>query len=228
MIGYVRVSTVEQADSGLGLEAQEHSLREEAARRGWDLIIIRDEGKSGKVINGGLRSALEQLARGLADGLAVPKLDRLARSVAHAADIMETARAQGWNLVVLDLGMDLSTPQGRALAQTMAVFAELERELISIRTKEAMAAAKARGVKIGRARLAPAGVLRRIVLSRNAGASFGSIARELTAEQVLSPTGRPSWQESTVRGSLTRRSRDGPHPEAGDREAPERPAGRGV
>lgn len=199
LIGYVRVSTAEQADSGLGLAAQETALREEATRRGWALEIVRDEGKSGKRVNAGLRSALDQLAAGLAEGLVVAKLDRLARSVAHAADIMETARAQGWNLVVLDLGMDLSTPQGRALAQTMAVFAELERELISIRTREAMAAAKARGARIGRPRLVSPALARRIVRQRNAGESFGSIARELSAEAVLSPSGRPVWQESTVR-----------------------------
>ena len=118
MIGYVRVSTEEQAESGLGLAAQEMNLCEEADRRGWALEIVRDEGKSGKRVNAALRSALDQLAAGLAEGLVVTKLDRLARSVVHAADIMDAARAQGWNLVVLDLGMDLSTPQGRALAKT--------------------------------------------------------------------------------------------------------------
>ena len=127
------------------------------------------------------------------------KLDRLARSVVHAAEIMEAARAQGWNLIVLDLGMDLSTPQGRALAQTMAVFAELEREMISIRVKEAMGAAKARGARFGRPRLVSTPVARRIVRAREAGQSFGAIARELTADGIPSPSGRPAWQESTVR-----------------------------
>jgi hypothetical protein len=63
-----------------------------------------------------------------ADALVVTKVDRLARSVVAAADIMQAAQQQGWSLIILDLGMDLSTPSGKAMAQMLAVFAELERE----------------------------------------------------------------------------------------------------
>lgn len=146
-----------------------------------------------------LREALDHLAAGRADALIVARLDRLARSVAHAADILDLARRQGWNLIIADLGLDLSTPQGRALAQTMAVFAELERELISQRTREGLAAARAKGKRIGRPRLAPSAVVDRICSERKAGASFGSIARALTADEVLTPAGRTTWQSSTVR-----------------------------
>ena len=65
MIGYVRVSTQEQADSRLGLGAQEAAIRTEAQRHGWDLTIYRDEGASGKQVNLGLRKALEELSAGL-------------------------------------------------------------------------------------------------------------------------------------------------------------------
>jgi DNA invertase Pin-like site-specific DNA recombinase len=99
----------------------------------------------------------------------------------------------------LDLGVDFSTPQGRAMANMLATFAEFERDMISVRTKEALSSARARGTRLGRPRLVSAALARRIVGAHDAGASFGSIARELTAEQVLSPAGRPRWQESTVR-----------------------------
>jgi DNA invertase Pin-like site-specific DNA recombinase len=197
--GYSRVSTDEQAQSGNGLQAQRSAIDAEAARRGWTVEHHADEGASGKYINVDLQEALQLLASGQGDGLIVSKLDRLARSIVHAANIIDAAQAQGWSLVILDLGVDLSTATGRAFANTIMVFAQLERELISERTKAALAAKKARGESIGRPRLATAGVVRRIVLGRNAGLSFGRIARALEAEAILSPAGRPTWQASTVR-----------------------------
>lgn len=198
-LGYLRVSTEEQADSGLGLDAQELKLREKADREGWALEILADRGKSGKYVNAGLRDALDQLSAGLADGLIVAKVDRLARSVQHAATIINRAREESWNLVALDLGVDFSTPQGRAMANMLATFAEFERDMISVRTKEALAATKARGTRLGAPRLVSPALARRIVSSHDAGATFGAIARELTAQRILSPAGRPTWQESTVR-----------------------------
>lgn len=186
-------------DSGLGLEAQEECITREAARRGWTCGVLADVGRSGKHVNPQLRRALDLLASGQADALMVSKVDRLACSVPHASDVLGLAQRQGWDLVVLDLGVELGTPQGRAMAQMLAVFAELERELISSRTREALAARKRRGEPIGRPRLAPAPVVRRIVQAREAGASYRTIAGALTADGVLSPAGRPAWQESSVR-----------------------------
>ena len=109
MFAYTRVSTEEQADSRNGLEAQVEAINVEAARRDWDVEHFGDEGASGKYINAGLREALQLLASGQGDGLIVAKMDRLARSIINAADIIERANEQGWNLVVLDLGVDLTT-----------------------------------------------------------------------------------------------------------------------
>jgi DNA invertase Pin-like site-specific DNA recombinase len=199
VIGYRRVSTDEQAANGHGLDAQHAAIKEHAERKGWTVEWKADEGKSGKRINPGLRESLELLRTGQADALVVTKMDRLARSVVAAADIMEAARKQGWTLVVLDLGMDLSTPSGKAMAQMLSVFAELEREMISTRTKDGLAAARAKGVSIGRPSGIPAEVRRRIVLAREAGQSFATIAKDLTAEGVLTPTGLSTWSESVVR-----------------------------
>jgi DNA invertase Pin-like site-specific DNA recombinase len=199
MFGYARGGTEEQAESRNGLEAQQDTIATEAERRGWDVEYFSDEGASGKYINGNLREVLHLLASGQGDGLIVAKLDRLARSIIHAANIIEDAQRQGWSLVVLDMNLDLSTASGRAMAGTLAVFGQYERELISERTKAGLAAKKRRGEPIGRPRLAQPGVVRRIVLDRNTGLSYDRIATALEAEGILSPAGRPKWQPSTVR-----------------------------
>ena len=171
MFGYTRVSTEEQADKRNGLEAQREAIDAEAQRRGWDVEHFADEGASGKYINGNLREVLHLLARGQGDGLIVAKLDRLARSVVHADNVIQDAQAQGWSLVVLDLNLDLTTAAGRMIAGQFALFAQYERELISERTKAGLAAKKRRGEPIGRPRLAQPGVVRRIVMDRKAGLS---------------------------------------------------------
>lgn len=200
MLAYTRCSTEEQATGGYGLGAQRDAIDAEAVRRGWEVEHFADEGKSGKYINPALRDVLDLLAAGQGDGLVVAKLDRLARSVGHADDILRLAQQQGWALVVLDLGVDLTTPAGRMVAQVMATFAEFEREMISQRTKDGLARARREGKRLGRRPLAKPGLVRRIVIDRDeAGLSFARIARGLEAEGIPSPEGRPTWQPSTVR-----------------------------
>lgn len=196
---YTRVSTEEQAEKRNGLEAQRATVDAEAERRGWDTEHFTDAGVTGKVIGPQLREVLALLASGQGDGLMVAKLDRLSRSIVNAANIIEAAQAQGWSLVVLDLGVDLTTAAGRMMAMNLVNFAQYERELISERTKAGLAAKRARGERLGRPRLAKPGVVRRITLDRNAGLSFAKIASALEAEGILSPAGLSTWQPSTVR-----------------------------
>ena len=215
-LGYLRVSTEGQAASGNGLDAQRLTVTTEAERRGWAVEVITDEGASGKHVNAGLRDCLDQLATGRADALIVAKFDRLARSPRNAIDIIDAARDQGWDLVVCDLALDLSSPSGRAMANMLATFAEFERDMISVRTREGLAAAKARGVRIGRPRLAPASVVDRIVRDRDEGSSFDAIARNLATDHVLSPAGRPIWQASTVRRLYNASAYTPPFPGGGE------------
>jgi DNA invertase Pin-like site-specific DNA recombinase len=198
-LGIARVSTEEQAEHGHSLDAQDARLTEEADRRGVDLELIPVPGRSGKAMSPELRAALDRLARGEAAGLMVTKLDRLTRRVSIASDIIAAAQAQGWNLVVADLGIDLSTWQGRAMAHMLATFAEVERELISERTRDGLAVARSQGKRIGRPRLVSDAIRERIITEREKGNSFRLIAQDLTADGVLSPEGRPAWQASTVR-----------------------------
>lgn len=198
-LAYTRVSTEEQASSGNGLEAQRAAIDAAAKVRGWSMEHFTDAGVSGKVIGPQLAEVLQLLASGQADGLVVAKLDRLSRSIINAATIIKHANEQGWSLVALDLGVDLTTAAGRMVAHNLMGFAEYERDLISERTKAALAAKKARGERIGRPRLAKPVVVNRIVKARKAGDTFGAIARALEADGVLSPQGNPTWEPSTVR-----------------------------
>lgn len=199
MFGYERVSTEEQAQSRNGLDAQRTTIDAEAERRGWDMEYHTDAGVSGKVIGPELQEVLALLASGQGDGLVVAKLDRLSRSIINAANIIEYAQTQDWSLVVLDINVDLTTAAGRMIAHNLMSYAQYERELISERTRAGLAAKKARGERLGRPRLAKPGIVRRIVMDRNSGLSFAKIATTLEAEGILSPTGRPTWQASTVR-----------------------------
>lgn len=200
MFGYTRVSTEEQADKRNGLEAQREAISAEAARRGWDVEYFTDAGVSGKAVGPQLQEVLQLLASGQGNGLIVARLDRLSRSIVNAANIIESARAQGWSLVMLDLGVDLTTAAGRMMAMNLVNFAQYERELIGERIREGMAAKKRRGEPIGRPREVAAGLVRRIVIDReDAGLSFDRIATALEAEDVSAPRGGKKWHASTVR-----------------------------
>jgi DNA invertase Pin-like site-specific DNA recombinase len=199
-VGYVRVSTLEQADSGLGLEAQRLAIRQECSRRGWELVSIEeDAGWFGKVATRpGLQRALEACSTGATDSLVVAKLDRLSRSVQQAAALLAEAEHEGWALVALDLGADLSTPAGEVMAHVLASIAQFERRLIGQRTKDALAVKKAQGVRLGRPHVLPAEVAARISRKRKAGRSLQAIADGLNGDGVATAHGGSRWWPSTV------------------------------
>src|SRR3954453_18201171 len=167
VLGYVRVSTDEQSDSGAGLEAQRRAIVAECKRRGWQLVeVIEDAGFSAKDLNRpGIKVALEVLKSGDAKALVAAKLDRLSRSMLDSTALMAMAQKQGWALVALDCAVDTTTPAGEAMANVLATFAQFERRLISQRTKEALAAKRASGTlrgPIGRPRVMPDHVITEI------------------------------------------------------------------
>jgi DNA invertase Pin-like site-specific DNA recombinase len=204
VIGYQRVSTEEQAASGLGMADQRSVIEGEAARRGWtDLTFLADDGFSAKnLARPGISRALNLLSAGEASTLVVSKLDRLSRSILDFVSLMERARREGWQLVVLDLAVDTSTPSGSLMANVLASFAEYERRLISARTSAALQAKKAQGARLGRPRAVPAEVASRILSARRAGATLRAIAEALNDDGVPTVNGGRSWYASTVAGVL--------------------------
>lgn len=142
-IGYARVSTDEQ-----NLDLQRQALEA-------DGCAYVHEDKASGVLNGrkGLTDALARCHEG--DVLVVWKLDRLGRSLLDLVGLVEDLKTRGVGLKVLTgqgAQVDTTRPEGRMIFGIMATLAEFERELIRERTKAGMAAAKRRGVKVGRPR----------------------------------------------------------------------------
>jgi DNA invertase Pin-like site-specific DNA recombinase len=206
-VGYIRVSTDEQEGSGLGLEAQRAAIEGEATRRGWNLIEVFTDTASGRSLSRrpGLEAALVKLESGGASALIVSKLDRLSRSTKDFALLMERAQRRSWSPVVLDLGVDTTTPVGELVASVMMSVAQWERRAIGQRTKEALAVAKGQGVKLGRPRQLPEPIRRRIVKMRKRGLTFRAIADTLNDESVPTAQGGLKWYASTVRKVLLAR-----------------------
>jgi DNA invertase Pin-like site-specific DNA recombinase len=199
MIGYLRVSTEDQASSGLGLDAQRHTIQRYADAHGWDVVWYEDAGLSAKSMDRpALQDALTRLhpKKRDVDGIVVAKLDRLSRSVHDFSGLLRVANARGWSVVAIDLGVDTSTPTGRLVANVMMSVAEWEREIIGARTSAAMQAAKRQGRHMGRVSTLPEGTARRLLALR-ATCTLAGTAAQLNAEGLTTATGAP-WTASAV------------------------------
>lgn len=142
-IFYLRVSTSEQGKSGLGLSAQQEALNQFAATEGFTPVQVVTEVASGKLgveDRPGLRDALAA-AKKLKCAVIVAKLDRLSRDVAFISGLM----SRGVPFIVAELGIDTDP----FILHLFAALSEKERKLIGSRTKAALAALKAQGVKLG-------------------------------------------------------------------------------
>lgn len=202
VVGYVRVSTAEQADSGLGLAAQVGMIEAESGRRGWNLAAIyEDAGASGKTVANrpGLDEALCAVRSEAAAALVVAKLDRLSRSLLDFAALMEQSRREGWSVVALDLGVDTTTPSGEMVANVMATFAQFERRLIGQRTRDALAIKRAQGIRLSRPRVVQAPTVERIRDLRSLGISWRAVAAALNEEQVPTGHGAMAWTGASAR-----------------------------
>src|SRR6266496_2992726 len=144
-IAYVRVSTGKQAKSGLGLEAQQAALARFAETEGYNLIQTFEEVETGKGSDALDRrpqlTAALKMARQHKAPIIVAKLDRLSRDVHFISGLMSHRTP----FIVAELGADTDP----FMLHLYAALAEKERRMISQRTKDALAAAKVRGVKLG-------------------------------------------------------------------------------
>jgi DNA invertase Pin-like site-specific DNA recombinase len=214
-VAYLRVSTEGQGRSGLGLEAQRAAVGAHAATAGGRIVSEFVEVESGR------RKDRPQLAAALGGcratraTLVIAKLDRLARNVAFVSNLMES----GVEFVAADM-----PAVNRLTVHILAAVAEEEARMISARTRAALAAAKARGVRLGNPRLLArdaefsakgnavqvanarrraSSVLPYIEGARRAGArTLAEIADALMARGVPAPRGGDRWSAAQVRRTL--------------------------
>ena len=173
---YCRCSTTDQS-----VAVQLEQLRAYAKARGFDVAgEYLDHGISGAQAQ---RPALDQLLkdarRRTFDVLVVARLDRLARSVRHLTALAAELEALGIDLVVLDQGLDTSTPAGRLLFNVLGCIAEFERDLIRERVTAGVKAAKKRGVRFGRPEVLNSDQHRRVARLRANGRTIRDIAETL-------------------------------------------------
>ena len=217
MVSYIRVSTSQQGRSGLGIEAQREALERFADAEGFEIVAEFVEVETGKGSDALDRrpqlSAALARARSVRCPVAVAKLDRLSRDVHFISGLMAHRVA----FVVAELGADVDP----FVLHLYAALAEKERALIAGRTKSALAAAKARGVKLGNpniehareraiavikgeAERAAGNVLPIIKEVRRAGAtSLRQIAEALNSRGISTPRGGV-WYATSVRNVLAR------------------------
>jgi DNA invertase Pin-like site-specific DNA recombinase len=210
-LGYCRVSSERQAE-GLSLDSQAAAIRRAIETRGWEDWGIRIDVGSGKKVNPELDRTLDDLDLGIFDVLVVSRLDRLSRSVGNFASVLDRAEKHGWKVLCLDPPVDMTTPFGRAMAGVAAVFAQLERELISQRQRESVAARRAAGTykPTKTSKLTPK-LARRIAALAANGYGSTRIARQLDLEGWPTPSGgrgRGTRSTTTCWSSARRKPRE--------------------
>ena len=216
IVTYLRVSTSQQGKSGLGLEAQREALAKFAEAEGFNIVAEYCEVETGKGVDAldgrpQLAAALAQ-ARKLRCPITVAKLDRLSRDVHFISGLM----AHRVEFLVVELGADVDP----FVLHLFAALAEKERAMISKRTRDALAAAKARGVKLGGPKLEEArglaiasnianadqhagNVIPLIRDLQRTGASLNEIARVLNLRGIATPRGG-KWYATSVKNALER------------------------
>ncbi len=211
-IGYIRVSTAMQADRETSLSAQEAAIHSWAESKSSEVEIHSDRGLSGaKSDRPGLQAALDAACTQSCP-LVVYSLSRLARSTKDALNIAERLDKAGADLVSLSESIDTTSAAGKMVFRMLAVLAEFERDLISERTRAALAHKKARGERVSRhppygwrlgdgRHLEPVpeeqAAIRLMGKLRSEGLSLRAIAAKLEAEG-FHPQRAAHWHPATI------------------------------
>lgn len=223
VVGYIRVSTEEQATHGQSLDAQRAKLEAYAKLYDLELVaVVDDPGQSGKSLNRpGLQAALAMLRRGDAGGLLIGKLDRLTRSVADWQSLIDEffGERSGKQLFSVSDSIDTRTAAGRLVLNVLLSVAQWERESTGERTRDSLQHRIRNGQRCGKVRFgydladdgatlipnpAEQSTIGQVTELRQAGRSLREIADELTRRGVATKEGRPAWTHTAVNRILQR------------------------
>ena len=173
---YARVSTKDQSTEG-----QVAQLTAYCQARGWtDVAVFRDDGISGVRDNRPeLDKLRERMLHGEFSAVIASKMDRLGRSLGMILRFWDEADAAGVRVIVIDQGIDTSTPAGRLQRNMLAALAEFERELILERTRAGIARARALGKKFGAPRRISESIARAVRERRSRGESLRMISQRM-------------------------------------------------
>ena len=212
---YMRVSTQEQAQFGISLEAQEAKCKAYLEAQGHECVMtFKEEGVSGgKPLATRPQGKLLMLAleQGIIDGVIAISLSRLFRNALDCLHVVEQLEKREQSLILLDMNVDTSTPMGKMFITMSAGFAELERAMIRERTKTVVNHKKKTlqvygnvpfGFDLVGKNLVPVpeemATVRRIFEARRNGMSFRAIAGMLTDEGITTKSGNDKWSHQSV------------------------------
>lgn len=237
IVGYIRVSSKEQAETKLSLIHQEEKIRAQAVAHDLSLgRIFNDAAESAKDLN---REAVQELIveieKGNVGHVVIYKLDRLIRNVENLGYLLRLFEKHGVTLSSVSESLNTSNASGRMVVNLLGMIAEWERDTIAERTAEALSVKRARGEKLGG--FAPFGfrviqgdvkklaphpkhypVWQAILKAKEGGKGYQEIAEELNAKATKPIRGR-RWYASTIRAICLRAAKSSPAvgPKAGSR-----------
>jgi site-specific DNA recombinase len=204
-VGYVRVSTEDQARDGVSLSAQQAKLEAYCLVKDWTLVkVIRDEGFSAKRLKRpGLEELLALVSSRQVEAVIVYKLDRLTRSVSDLDKLIKRFERYDVALVSLQESLDATTATGRLMMNLLASVSQWEREVIGERTSDALQHLKAQGQRYCYTVYDnPEGIALMHRL-RAEGYSYARIAEHFNTVGIPTAQGRP-WQAMVVWGIVKR------------------------
>lgn len=231
VVGYLRVSTEEQARDGVSMETQEEKIRGYCRLYDLDLVeVVKDPGASAKTLNRtGLRRVLAMLEAGEVEGVVIPALDRITRNVQDWTMLIDRYFGEkcAWKLMSVGERIDTRTAAGRMVLNILVVVAQWQREYVVERTSEVLAGLRERGKQTG---TVPYGydphpddvgldhskrdgvrllrnepeqlVIARIVEWRGDGMSLSQIAGKLNDLEIPTKTRKGPWRHTTVASIL--------------------------